>query len=118
MVTSPRTGRGGERGSASIELLGSLPYLILAALLAWQLLLVATTLTAAQNAARNGSRAASLGDNPITAATGSLPDWLADDATAQSPPGSNRVTVTVPVPIVAPGFTSDQLVVRRSAHLP
>lgn len=113
-----RTRPRGERGSAAIELLGSLPYLILAAMLVWQMLLVATTMTAAQNAARNGSRAASMGDNPVDAATESLPDWLAGDASAESPAGSNQVTVSVPVPIIVPGFASDQLVVRRQAHLP
>lgn len=107
-----------ERGSAAIELLGSLPYLVLAALLVWQMLLVGMTVTATQNAARNGSRAASMGEDPIAAARDSLPAWLADRASATSPAGSNEVTVSVPVPIVVPGMSSEQFTVRRDAHLP
>ncbi len=112
-----RMGRS-DRGSASIELMGVLHYLLLAALLAWQLLLVATTVTAAENAARTGSRAGGLGDNAVAAATDALPDWLSRNATAISAPGSNSVRVSIRVPIIVPGLASDTFVVSRDAHLP
>jgi len=107
--------RRSQRGSASVELLGMLPLLLIAALAAWQLLLVACTVTATQDAARTGSRAAGLGGNGAAAAVGALPAWLRSGATAS---GGPRVDLRVRVPIVLPGLTNDALTVRRSAELP
>ena len=107
--------RGAERGSASVELLGMLPLLLLAALAAWQLLLVACTVTAAQDAARTGSRAAGLGANGAAQAVGALPAWLRPGASVS---GGQRLEVRVRVPIVLPGFTTDSLTVRGTAELP
>lgn len=106
-----------ERGSASIELMGIIPYLLVAALLVWQLLLVAMTVTAAENAARNGSRAASMGGNAAAAVSSSLPGWLSGGAsTARG--GGNQVTVAIAVPILVPNLTTQAFVVRRDANLP
>lgn len=108
------TGRT-ERGSASVELLGMFPLLLIAALAAWQLLLVGAAATAAQDAARTGSRAAGLGANGAAQAVGALPGWLRPGATAS---GGQRIALRVRVPIIVPGLTSDALTVTRVAELP
>jgi TadE-like protein len=105
-----------ERGSASLEFTGLLPYLLLAALFAWQLLLATFTVTAAENAARTGSRAESLGRDGIEAAQDALPDWLRDDAFARAE--GTLVRVTIEVPIVFPGLSVDDMTVSRTAEFP
>ena len=107
-----------QQGTASVELLGILPLLLVVALACWQLLLGAFTATAAQDAARTGSRAAALGHSDArTAAVAALPSWLRDGATA-SVAGDGRVRLRVRVPIVMPGLSSASLTVSRSAQLP
>lgn len=117
-----------ERGVASVELAALLPFLLLAALCAWQILLLAASVTAAENAARTGSRAETLSRDGARAAVAALPTWLRDAAEADTGPAGEcadrdgdvgtQVVVCVPVPIVAPGLMSDRLVVRRAAELP
>ncbi|MPZ86782.1 MAG: pilus assembly protein [Nitriliruptorales bacterium] len=114
---SARRRLGEARGAASVEFLGILPYLLLAALLAWQLLLVAASVTAAENAARTGSRAATLGQDGEAAAVEALPTWLQPRADA-SATGGAQVTVRVRTPILVPQVTAEQLTVSRTAHLP
>ena len=46
----------GEDGQTSVELLGMLPFLVIAAMAAWQILLVGYAVTSAENAARAASR--------------------------------------------------------------
>ena len=105
-----------EAGAASIELIGFLPWLILAALFAWQVLLSAYTAVNAENAARNGSRVEGRGGNGAAAAMGSLAPWLQDNATATVE--GERASVTVMIPIIFPSITNDELTVTRTAELP
>ncbi|MGI8574317.1 MAG: TadE/TadG family type IV pilus assembly protein [Egibacteraceae bacterium] len=117
-----------DRGVISVEFTALLPFLLLAALFAWQVLLLAASVTAAENAARTGSRAETLSRDGADAAVAALPSWLRDAASADTGPmaacddndgdGGTKVAVCVPVPIVAPGLVTERLVVRRAAELP
>jgi hypothetical protein len=113
---SHRRLRASPRGSASTELLGILPFLLLAALAAWQILLVAFTVTSAENAARAGSRAATRGQDGEEAALEALSSWLRDDADASL--SGTRATVRIEVPILLPGLSNRDISVSRSAELP
>lgn len=108
--------RDAEGGTAAVEFIGALPWMILAALVAWQLLLVGAATSAAENAARNGSRAASMGGQAHAAAVDSLPGWLQDGSTVNV--GGTRVRVALEVPIVAPILRSSRFVIERAAEFP
>lgn len=116
MTPTARTRLRAQCGSVAVELMGLLPLLLLAGMAALQLLLVGFTVTAAENAARNGSRVLATVGDPSEAALRSLPDHLADDASVTS--GGERVTVTVEVPVLVPGLSTSALTVSRSAELP
>lgn len=123
-----RPTRRAERGSSSVELLGFMPLLLIAALAGWQLLIAAATVTAAENAARTGSRVATRGGGASEAAIEALPEWLRDAAEAERGPGEGcdddetgkgtRVAVCIKVPIVMPGITVDSVEIMRDAELP
>ena len=106
----------GERGAASVELLGLLPYLLLAALMGWQLLLLTYSVTNASNAARTGSRTEGLGGEGEKAAVRALASPLRKHADVKV--DGEKASVRVRVPIVFPGFSSDEFTVKRSAELP
>jgi hypothetical protein len=109
-------GTHSDRGSASIEIVGILPLLLLGALFVWQMLLVSYTLNSAENAARTASRAASLDGDGETAALNSLSDWLRDDAEAVV--DGTIAHVTIKVPLLFPGLTASDLTITRSAEMP
>lgn len=67
-----------ERGQASIELLAGLPALLLAGLLALQLLAAGYALTLADGAAEAGALALASGRSAVSAAREALPDWARD----------------------------------------
>lgn len=112
----------------TVEFIGWLPWLLLTVLVCWQLLFVVGTMTAAENAARNGSRAVALGSDPVEVALGTLPTWARDHAQARrhsdgrctggGPQSGTRVNVCVAVPVLFPGLTVDAFSIRRSAELP
>ena len=52
---------GDERGQAAVEFVAVVPFVLLAALVAWQLALVGHVAWAAAGAARSGARAAVVG---------------------------------------------------------
>lgn len=106
----------GQDGQASVEFLGALPLLVIAALLVWQLVLFGTVMTSAQNAARTGSRAASLHSDGEKAAMNALRPSFRDDAdVSESPDG--KVTVKVKVPLLVPGIPLP-LSVTEAAAIP
>lgn len=109
----------GERGVTSVEVMGSLPWLLIAVAVVWQLLLLATTATSVENAARNAgiqhARGASVEEVRDTAVD-SVPPWLREGADAVV--SGQDVTVSVAVPIVAPGLTRDDFVMRRTTTFP
>lgn len=67
--------RGGERGQASLELIGLLPLLLAVALAATQLLAVGYSSVLAGNAAEAGALALAGGGDPHAGARDALPGW-------------------------------------------
>jgi hypothetical protein len=91
----------GEEGSASIELIGVLPFLLLAILVAAQLALAGQALWSAGIAARAGARAALVGGRGAASARAALPPALRAGSELE---GSAGVTVEVPVPRLLPAL--------------
>ena len=108
--------RSNERGAATVEVVGLLPWLLIAALAVWQILLVTFVATNVENAARNGSRAEGLGRDGSAAAVRSLTSWLQGDARVSI--DGTRTTVTARLPIIVPGLSTDGFTITRSAELP
>lgn len=106
----------GEAGQASVEFLGALPLLVIAALLVWQLVLFGTVMTSAQNAARTGSRAASLHSDGTKAAYNALRPAFRDHADVSTAP-DGTVKVKVRVPLLVPGIPLP-LSVTEDASIP
>ncbi len=92
-----------ERGSASIELVGVLPFLLLAIAVAAQLGLAGQALWSAGIAARAGARAALVGRSAAAAARAALPPPLRRGADVTEGGG---VAVEAPVPALLPGMPS------------
>lgn len=105
-----------ERGQASTELVGMLWWMLLCALIVWQLLLAAWSVDQAANAARTASRVEARGGDAEKAAryavSGGLRDGLKVKMTGE------KAEVSVRIPIVVPGFGDDRLRATRSATLP
>lgn len=91
----------GERGSASVELIGVLPFLLLAILVAAQLALAGQALWSAAVAARAGARADLVGGAAGAAAREALPTTFRPAAEVQAGKG---VSVEVPIPRLLPGM--------------
>lgn len=94
----------GEKGSASLELVGVLPFFLLAVLVAAQLAIAGASLWSASVAARAGARASLVGGPVGSVARRALPPILREGAQV----GSDRlgVEVEVPVPRLLPGLPS------------
>jgi pilus assembly protein CpaE len=93
--------RSGERGSASIELVGVLPFLLLAILVAAQLAIAGQALWSAGVAARAGARASLVGRDAAVAARRTLPASMRHGARVAD---GGRVSVEVPVPRLLPSL--------------
>lgn len=91
----------GEEGSASLELVGVLPFLLLAIVVAAQLGIAGASLWSAGVAARAGARASVVGGSASAAARAALPPTLRRGARVDS---SGGVSVEVPVPSLLPGL--------------
>jgi hypothetical protein len=89
------------RGSVSVELVGTLPFLGLALLVAAQIALAGAALWGAAISARAGARAAELGGDADQAAKRALPPLLRETATVRDRDG---VEVRVRVPALLPGL--------------
>jgi Flp pilus assembly protein TadG len=92
----------GERGTASIELVAAVPFLLLALAVAAQIALAGQALWSASVAARAGARAALVGNDPKAAARQALPEVMRDGAEVSEADGA--VAVKVPVPTLLPDF--------------
>jgi len=68
-----------ERGQATVELVAALPALLLAALVALQLLAAGYALTLADGAAEAGALARASGGSAAEAVRQALPGWAEDD---------------------------------------
>lgn len=91
----------GERGTASVELIGTLPLLLLAVLVAAQLVLAGQALWSAAVAARAGARAALVGGDAAVAARRALAPALRQGSQVEQADG---IAVRVPVPRLFPGL--------------
>jgi hypothetical protein len=101
-----------ERGQATVELVAALPALLLAALVALQLLVVGYAMTLADGAAEAGALALASGGSAAEAARGALPGWAEDDVSVEVEGGEVSVRLRPPAPIDA---LADRLVVSSSA---
>ncbi len=102
----------GNRGQASLELLAGVPALLLAALVALQLLVTTYTLHLADNAAEAGALAAAAGLGPEPAARAALPGWARSRVRVEAADRRVEVAVRPPAPVAA---LSRALEVRSSA---
>lgn len=101
-----------ERGQATVELVAALPALLLAALVAMQLLVVGYAMTLADGAAEAGALAVASGGSAADAARGALPGWAEDDVTVAVEGGEVSVRLRPPSPLEA---VAERLVVSSSA---
>lgn len=99
-------------GQASVELLAALPALLLAALVALQLLAAGYALTLADGAAEAGALALASGAPAAAAARAALPGWAEDDVAVSVRGG--EVTVRLRPPALL-GSVGEALVVTSSA---
>lgn len=105
-----------ERGQASVELVGALPALLLAALVALQLLAAGYALTLADGAAEAGALALASGGPAAKAARAALPGWAADDVsvTVEGP----RVSVRLRPPSPFEGVADRLAIVSTASARP
>jgi hypothetical protein len=101
-----------ERGQATVELVAALPALLLAALVALQLLVVGYAMTLADGAAEAGALALASGGSAAEAAREALPGWAEDDVSVRVEGGEVSVRLRPPTPIDA---LAERLVVSSSA---
>jgi hypothetical protein len=90
---------GGEAGTASVELIAVVPFLLLALLVAAQIALAGHALWSASVAARAGARAELVGGDAERAARRALPPSLREGAEVEDGEG---VSVRVPIPALLP----------------
>jgi hypothetical protein len=102
----------GERGQASVELLAGLPALLLAGLVALQLLAVGYSLTLADGAAEAGALAVAVGRPAEPAVEEALPGWAEDRIGVEVRGGEVSVRLEPPSPL---GALADTLAVSSSA---
>lgn len=101
-----------EEGQATVELLGVIPVLIAAGLLAWQLVLLGHTAWVSAHAARAAARAELVGQDAAAAARSAVPARLESGLEVErDDEGSTRVRV--PMPIVHTGWSAP---VKLAAH--
>lgn len=92
----------GQRGQAQIELVAGVPLLLLAALIALQLLAVGYSQTLADGAAEAGAIAVADGRDEGNAARAGLPGWASSSVDVDS--RSGQVTVELQPPALLPGL--------------
>jgi hypothetical protein len=103
---------GREGGQATVELVAAIPALLLAGLLALQLLAAGYALTLADGAAEAGALALAAGRPAKSAVQGALPGWADGDAAVSVRGGEVTVRLTPPSPFPA---LADRLAVTSSA---
>lgn len=102
----PPTGENaahGEDGTASVELVAVVPFLLLALVAAAQIALAGQALWSAGVAARAGARAAAVGGDATAAARSALPPSMRQGARVDDEEG---VSVRVEVPRLIPSLPS------------
>jgi hypothetical protein len=101
-----------SRGQASVELVAAMPALLLAALLALQLLAAGYAITLADGAAEAGALALASGGSASAAARAALPGWAEDDVAIAVSGGTVSVRLRPPSPIPS---IAEHLAVTSSA---
>jgi hypothetical protein len=99
-------------GQATIELVAALPVVVLAALVALQLLAAGYALTLADGAAEAGALALAGGGSAREAARAALPGWAEDDVEVAVEGGRVTVRLRPPSPFRA---VAERLVVSSDA---
>jgi hypothetical protein len=89
-------------GQASLELIAGIPVLVLAAMVALQLLAAGYTATLVDGAAEAGALAVASGGEPEAAVEDALPGWAASRVESEVDRGNVRVTVQPPA--IVPGL--------------
>lgn len=102
----------GEKGTASVELVAVVPFLLLAALVVVQVALAGQALWSAGVAARAGARAALVGGDAEAAARSALPPSMRGSAKVED---GDPVSVRVAVPRLIPALP--QVRVEASTRL-
>jgi len=103
---------GDARGQASVELIAGLPALLLAGIVALQLLAVGYSLTLADGAAEAGALAVAVGHPAVSAVDEALPGWAEKRVGIEVDGGRVSVRLRPPSPI--PGL-SERLAVTSSS---
>jgi hypothetical protein len=101
-----------DDGQATVELVAAIPVLLLAGLVALQLLATGYALTLADGAAEAGALALAAGQPTVAAARDALPGWARDDVDISVEGGRVTVRLRPPSPIPA---LADRLAVTSSA---
>ena len=104
-----------QDGQAAVELVGIVPALLAAGLIAWQLVLVGHAAWLSAHAARAAARADLVGQDPLAAARSAVPARLERGLRVERD-GAAAMRVSVPVPIVHPRW-SGAVAVSASASL-
>jgi hypothetical protein len=91
-----RRGGSGQTGQASVELIGSVPAVLLTALVLLQLLAVGYSKVLAGTAAEAGALARSAGGSPAAAARDAVPGWSRARMRVDSHGGAVRVRMRPP----------------------
>jgi hypothetical protein len=103
---------GRDAGQSTVELVAALPALLLAGLLALQLLATGYALTLADGAAEAGALALASGGQAKEAAREALPGWAEDEVDVSVEGGRVTVHLRPPSPLPA---VADRLTVTSSA---
>jgi hypothetical protein len=98
-TATARDAAHGEEGTASVELIAVVPFLLLAVIATAQIALAGQALWSASVAARAAARAALVGGSAAAAARRTLPPSMRAGAKVED---GVRVTVRVPVPRLVP----------------
>jgi hypothetical protein len=102
-----------ERGQATVELIAALPALLLAGLVALQMLAAGYAMTLADGAAEAGALALASGGSATAAAKEALPGWADDNVAVSVEGGEVSVRLRPPSPI--PGL-AERLTITSSAR--
>ena len=98
-MTGPCVHRcAGERGQASLELVSTVPAMVVGAAIALQLAITGYTLHLADGAAEAAALAAAAGTDPEAAAAAALPGWASDRVDVRVEGGRVEVAVRPPAP--------------------
>lgn len=105
-----------EAGQASAELMGFVFWLLLGAVVVWQLMLAGWAYEQASNAARTASRVHARDGDPGKAARMAVSGPLRGGLEVRV--SGETATVRLRIPIIVPGLANPRLTAQRSATLP